>query len=377
MNRTLALVLAGLVVVPSIANAQGRFWVYQGVPTGTQSVTYNAGAVTATAPTTRYLADDVNPIEGYTGQNMVAFSWAAVNGNPVPLTVRHRIRWHDATGTVVGPTGVNNPFNYINGLTYTISLAASSYTRITGTTSSVIPLPPAPFWMGITYDNNSNATGATVDQLNLIGCILLNPTIGTSTDTLYRTTNPSIGNTNPISAGAQFQFTNNTPLANIALGIAVRGQDFTGDLTLQNVGAMAGTRTIGYVAKSGTTVVTSGTVVVGVDAPSAVFTVVLPNQLPASISNPIDIEFDGSSFLKKRITVSVPGDAVPVAIPVGSISLINGDVDNSGEVDAADIDAVIAAFGATDLGDTDVDVSGEVDAADIDIVIANFGATDE
>ncbi len=49
-----------------------------------------------------------------------------------------------------------------------------------------------------------------------------------------------------------------------------------------------------------------------------------------------------------------------------------GDVDRSTEVDAADIDLVIANFGGDDQN-FDVDGSGEVDAADIDIVIANFG----
>ena len=54
----------------------------------------------------------------------------------------------------------------------------------------------------------------------------------------------------------------------------------------------------------------------------------------------------------------------------------NGDPDNSDEVDAADIDLVIANFGQ--LGDpnsiaADVNGSGEVDAADIDVVIVNFG----
>lgn len=55
---------------------------------------------------------------------------------------------------------------------------------------------------------------------------------------------------------------------------------------------------------------------------------------------------------------------------------ITGDVDGSGEVDAADIDMVIAAFGSMtpDIPE-DVDGSGEVDAVDIDIVISNFGRT--
>lgn len=55
---------------------------------------------------------------------------------------------------------------------------------------------------------------------------------------------------------------------------------------------------------------------------------------------------------------------------------ITGDVDGSGEVDAVDIDVVIAAFGSTTSGIAeDIDCSGEVDAVDIDITIANFGRT--
>lgn len=54
--------------------------------------------------------------------------------------------------------------------------------------------------------------------------------------------------------------------------------------------------------------------------------------------------------------------------------LINGDVDQSGEVDAVDIDAVIAMFGSTAAVAADVDGSLEVDAVDIDIVISHFGA---
>ena len=62
----------------------------------------------------------------------------------------------------------------------------------------------------------------------------------------------------------------------------------------------------------------------------------------------------------------------------------NGDVDESGEVDATDIDEVIANFGLIggDPGyaanrNSDLDRSGEVDATDIDITIANFGALDD
>lgn len=75
--------------------------------------------------------------------------------------------------------------------------------------------------------------------------------------------------------------------------------------------------------------------------------------------------------------VSIAGSPVlpPVMLPTG-------DVDSSGEVDATDIDAVIAKFGSV-FGQAnwdssrDVDSSGEVDAVDIDYVIASFGAVNQ
>ncbi len=74
----------------------------------------------------------------------------------------------------------------------------------------------------------------------------------------------------------------------------------------------------------------------------------------------------------------------PIALSSTNVSgmdftLVNGDVDMSGEIDAADIDLVISGFGSQPsdpnyIPFTDVDHSLEVDAADIDIVIGNFGS---
>ncbi len=78
-------------------------------------------------------------------------------------------------------------------------------------------------------------------------------------------------------------------------------------------------------------------------------------------------------WLARRFTLTNPG------VLSFSFGLTNGDADGSGEVDAADIDFVIARFGGTSLPTpdsyADLDGSGEVDAADIDVAIANFGAT--
>lgn len=77
-------------------------------------------------------------------------------------------------------------------------------------------------------------------------------------------------------------------------------------------------------------------------------------------------------WLPKLISLNNPG------VLSSSFSLTNGDADGSGEVDAVDIDYVIARFGLNPTTDPDIyadlDLSGEVDAVDIDIAIANFGA---
>lgn len=91
-----------------------------------------------------------------------------------------------------------------------------------------------------------------------------------------------------------------------------------------------------------------------------------------------DLYLDSTPFLRKKRSLTwTSGGATSI-----NASLVNGDCDNSGEVDAVDIDLVIGAFGAV-VGNgnysvsVDVDGSEEVDAVDIDVVIGNFGAVDD
>ncbi len=87
-----------------------------------------------------------------------------------------------------------------------------------------------------------------------------------------------------------------------------------------------------------------------------------------------NVSVGGAPFLRKNfapvVTLGPDGNDIPV-----NVTLIAGDVDGSNEIDAADIDAAIAAFGAVGNNVADVDGSGEVDAADIDMIIGNFGQT--
>ena len=139
-----------------------------------------------------------------------------------------------------------------------------------------------------------------------------------------------------------------------------------GQLILQDTVAFAANRSIAYSIMQGTTVVTSGTVTA--TAPTTPISI----SLPSTATGPATLIFNGSSFLRKTTAITLSG----LNVSVGTISCQNGDADLSGEVDAADIDAVIADFGSNAVNDNDVDVSGEVDSADIDIVVANFGGMD-
>ncbi len=98
-------------------------------------------------------------------------------------------------------------------------------------------------------------------------------------------------------------------------------------------------------------------------------------QLTTGIEGAATLRFHFRSGLRKSYDVTMGA-----SVTVVNAQLVNGDVDQTGEVDAADIDEVIADFGGSGGAGypyTDTDGSGEVDAGDIDIVIGNFGSVDD
>ena len=148
----------------------------------------------------------------------------------------------------------------------------------------------------------------------------------------------------------------------------------SGAVTLVDYSAAPAGRSIQFALKSvsSTATIHSVTATLGTGG-SYSFTI------PGSISpGSYHLFADGSPFLKRKTPFTLTASGATGI----NFSLPNGDCDNSGEVDAADIDAVIAAFGLINGSpgyslSVDVDGSTEVDAADIDVVISNFGATDD
>lgn len=120
--------------------------------------------------------------------------------------------------------------------------------------------------------------------------------------------------------------------------------------------------TVQLVLKSGTTTLQSATA----------FTNSLGNfTLTTTALGSFTLSAEVSHWLRKTIPVTVTNSGSSA-----TFNLVNGDADLSGEVDAVDIDVVIANFGGTGPNNADLDGSFEVDAVDIDISIAHFGEVD-
>ena len=126
-------------------------------------------------------------------------------------------------------------------------------------------------------------------------------------------------------------------------------------------------RSISYELRRGAAKLASGTVLAtGAEAPF---------YIPLSPVNagPAILTWTGPSYLRRDQQVNI----ITGQQDLGTFTLPGGDIDGSGEVDAADIDRVITDFGFVGNFLSDADGSGEVDAGDIDAVISSFGLTND
>ena len=83
------------------------------------------------------------------------------------------------------------------------------------------------------------------------------------------------------------------------------------------------------------------------------------------------MKFKGGTFLSDTVDFSILGTSV--ILP--SAELVNGDIDQDGEVGPSDFEQVVASFGG--VGIADVDNDGEVGPGDFEVVVENFGMQDQ
>lgn len=397
--RRLTLSSLSFAMLSALAAGQSAppFYIYQPVlPTTVTNFFRNQGASPiATNLITRLVADDITPIPGFAGQDVYRVSALLVNQSTETINFRYRIRFYQANGTAAaGPTGVLSPGTLISGFspaTTSLTSQAIGYRGVNPAAGAFV-VPNGTFWAGISFDNFNGATGANGAQLNALG-VSLNPAItGSNTDTYFRTTNAGdFLAANP--AGAQAQFTSGVQ-SQFAWLVSVQGQNYVGTITLGDVTAPIVPRTITLRVVAGGNTIATRSIAFG-DTTTALSSVTLaeagpftpvvgPARLPIGATD-LKLIVGGASFLDRVVPLTVPSPPSPSsaspALSFGVISLINGDVDQNGEVDLTDIDLVIADYltagGTTEGTITDLDANGEVDLTDIDVAIANYLQADE
>jgi hypothetical protein len=157
---------------------------------------------------TNLVADDIQLDPSYAGQTLDAFSFSVANLSTTAVSARARVRFYAADGTNGGPG------TYITGYTFNpISFAASSVTIYSTTGVSIAAPLSGKFWAGMTFDNNTGATGATAADLNNLGQGIFDPpTVGSSTDNFFVSTAAgSYVSNNPAGTITNF---NGNPVAN-------------------------------------------------------------------------------------------------------------------------------------------------------------------
>lgn len=189
---------------PQVVNVAS---IYSNVTNFTGQAFSNGGAaVQGTNTITRLVADDLTTT-GTAPFNIGGFIFSVSNLNAVAVSARPLVRLYQADGAGGGPGTLITGYNFNSVSVPTNSFRTLSFVANVGVSNT------ATIWMGINFDNNAGATGATAAQLNLIGQGIFNPPdVGTSADTFFITTAAgSFVANNP--AGAQSNFGGN-PVGN-------------------------------------------------------------------------------------------------------------------------------------------------------------------
>lgn len=169
----------------------------------------NGGAQNQSGNTiTKMVCDDLEGIHPFfVGKSVTSVTFSVANLNATAVSVRARIRFYKEDGASGGPG------TYITGYSFNAFSFSAGVTNLTGNLGAGWVLPTDKIWAGITFDNNTGATGATEAQLNKFGVGLFDPPVwGSSQDRLFGTSAAGsfVGN-NP--AGSAFNF-GGAPVAN-------------------------------------------------------------------------------------------------------------------------------------------------------------------
>ena len=196
----------------AVAVSSAQALIYDSVPATVTSYYAPGGATNQAGNTiTRLMADDIDMIDAFAGQQITSFAFTLVNANTTSVSFRPRVRFYGLPGTTATTLG-----NVIQGYTLNpVTMTANSATTYTVNIGPGLNVPNDFFlWAGMTFDNNVGATGATAAQLDNIGWAVGQPSVGTSDDLFFQTTAAGSFFANNPTGG--YLFFNGNPPANFA-----------------------------------------------------------------------------------------------------------------------------------------------------------------
>lgn len=180
----LALVAAALAPSQSVAQVIS----YDNTATSSGTGFINGGTANQAGNLiTRMVMDDINVISGQAGLTVTQINFSVFNSDVAAISARPRLRFWNADG----PGGT--PGTYLStpgaqGYTFG-AIAFAPGASVFFFTPTAFVLPASTFWAGITFDNNTGATGATLAQMDLLGQAVFGPpAVGTSSDNIFMTT---------------------------------------------------------------------------------------------------------------------------------------------------------------------------------------------
>jgi len=158
--------------------------VYSNIANFSGYVYLSGGAANQAGNTiTRLAADDITPAPGFGGLNVIQCTFSVGNVSGTVVNARARVRYYLADGAGGGPGTVVAGFSF-NPIAFPVGVTLYNFNPGGG-----LILPLTPFWAGMTFDNNTGATGATAAALNGLGQGLFDPpVVGSSADLVFLTT---------------------------------------------------------------------------------------------------------------------------------------------------------------------------------------------
>ena len=193
-----------------------RSFAYDNTVSYLGQVFLNAGAAVQAGNTiTRLAADDITVAGGFAGQAVRRFEFSVANLDAATVSARARVRFYHGQCGRAGEL-----YHRLQLHPHRVSPGVSVfYTTFPAATPAFTIPASGVFWAGMTFDNNTGGTGATLAQMNNLGQGIFNPpTAGSSADVFFLTTAAgSFNSNNP--AGALSNFSGN-PVANFGWAFA-------------------------------------------------------------------------------------------------------------------------------------------------------------